>query len=230
MPLSNSVMDWDKLRIFHAVADAGSFTHAGHELGLSQSAVSRQISALEDALNVPLFHRHARGLKGVEPAGLLAAPVELGEHHQHNRVIAQPLAQGLQRRAALDAGLARGHVHLEQAPGGEERQVRGGRAQLCPVGAGLGGEHFPLRAARRPRRRAQGVGGLEGEKRLRAVERVERAEPLLQVRAEALGGELHVVVARKTATRLRMRAAASLRMSSRSRRSSASFARGALSE
>lgn len=61
MPL-NSIMDWDKLRIFHAVADAGSFTHAGHELGLSQSAVSRQISALEDGLKVPLFHRHARGL------------------------------------------------------------------------------------------------------------------------------------------------------------------------
>ena len=61
MPLS-SAMDWDKLRIFHAVADAGSFTHAGHELGLSQSAVSRQISALEEGLNVPLFHRHARGL------------------------------------------------------------------------------------------------------------------------------------------------------------------------
>ena len=55
-------MDWDKLRIFHAVADAGSFTHAGHELALSQSAVSRQISALEMDLNVPLFHRHARGL------------------------------------------------------------------------------------------------------------------------------------------------------------------------
>jgi DNA-binding transcriptional LysR family regulator len=55
-------MDWDKLRIFHAVADAGSFTHAGHELNLSQSAVSRQISALEDDLHVALFHRHARGL------------------------------------------------------------------------------------------------------------------------------------------------------------------------
>jgi DNA-binding transcriptional LysR family regulator len=55
-------MDWDKLRIFHAVADAGSFTHAGTELLLSQSAVSRQISALEEDLHVPLFHRHARGL------------------------------------------------------------------------------------------------------------------------------------------------------------------------
>jgi DNA-binding transcriptional LysR family regulator len=55
-------MDWDKLRVFHAVADAGSFTHAGDTLNLSQSAVSRQISALEEALQVSLFHRHARGL------------------------------------------------------------------------------------------------------------------------------------------------------------------------
>ena len=55
-------MDWDKLRILHAVAEAGSFTHAGEKLNLSQSAVSRQISALEESLNVPLFHRHARGL------------------------------------------------------------------------------------------------------------------------------------------------------------------------
>jgi len=70
MPLNN-VLDWDKLRIFRAVADAGSFTHAGHELGLSQSAVSRQISALEDALKVPLFHRHARGLILTEQGELL---------------------------------------------------------------------------------------------------------------------------------------------------------------
>ncbi len=55
-------MDWDKLRIFHAAAEAGSFTRAGVALGLSQSAVSRQVSALEQGLAVPLFHRHARGL------------------------------------------------------------------------------------------------------------------------------------------------------------------------
>jgi DNA-binding transcriptional LysR family regulator len=55
-------MDWDKLRIFYAVAEAGSFTHAGDALNLSQSAISRQISALEDSLKVTLFHRHARGL------------------------------------------------------------------------------------------------------------------------------------------------------------------------
>ncbi|MBS1090923.1 LysR family transcriptional regulator [Gluconobacter sp. Dm-74] len=64
-------MDWDKLRIFHAVAEAGSFTHAGDRLGLSQSAVSRQISALEDVLRVPLFHRHARGLILTEQGDVL---------------------------------------------------------------------------------------------------------------------------------------------------------------
>ena len=55
-------MDWDKLRIFHSVADAGSFTHAAEQLNLSQSAISRQVSALEADLNLPLFARHARGL------------------------------------------------------------------------------------------------------------------------------------------------------------------------
>ena len=59
-------MDWDKLRVFHAVAEAGSFTHAGERLTLSQSAVSRQISTLEDSLRVKRFHRHARGLKLTE--------------------------------------------------------------------------------------------------------------------------------------------------------------------
>ncbi len=64
-------MDWDKLRIFHSVADAGSLTRAGDTLHLSQSAVSRQISGLEDSLNVTLFHRHARGLILTEQGELL---------------------------------------------------------------------------------------------------------------------------------------------------------------
>jgi len=72
MPIrSHGRLDWDKLRVFHAVADAGSFTHASETLNLSQSAVSRQISALEDALGVSLFHRHARGLILTEQGDLL---------------------------------------------------------------------------------------------------------------------------------------------------------------
>ena len=55
-------MDWDKLKIFHAVAEAGSFTSATVILNLSQSAFSRQIQSLEEDLKVKLFERHARGL------------------------------------------------------------------------------------------------------------------------------------------------------------------------
>ena len=55
-------VDWDRLRIFHAVVEAGSFTKAGRKLQLSQSAVSRKICSLEESLTVPLFYRHARGL------------------------------------------------------------------------------------------------------------------------------------------------------------------------
>lgn len=64
-------MDWDKLRVFHAVADAGSLTHAGDQLHLSQSAISRQIRGLEEQLSATLFHRHARGLLLTEQGELL---------------------------------------------------------------------------------------------------------------------------------------------------------------
>jgi DNA-binding transcriptional LysR family regulator len=66
-----TAVDWDKIRIFLNVAEAGSFTKAGDDIGLSQSAVSRQISALERELKAPLFHRHARGLILTEQGDLL---------------------------------------------------------------------------------------------------------------------------------------------------------------
>ncbi|HWK14487.1 MAG TPA: LysR family transcriptional regulator [Rhizobiaceae bacterium] len=64
-------LDWDKLRVFHAAAEAGSFTHAAETLHLSQSAISRQVSALEQDIGVPLFHRHARGLVLTEQGEML---------------------------------------------------------------------------------------------------------------------------------------------------------------
>ncbi|OLF80787.1 LysR family transcriptional regulator [Maricaulis sp. W15] len=84
-------MDWDKLKTFHAAAQAGSLTKAADMLGLSQSAVSRQIAALEDDLGVTLFHRHARGLIPTEPGNLLygaaheiASKVAIAEAHVHD--------------------------------------------------------------------------------------------------------------------------------------------------
>src|SRR6201999_3673171 len=64
------MLDWDKLRIFHTAAESGSVIHAAEKLNMSQSAVSRQISALEEDLNLKLFIRHARGL----------VLTEVGEH------------------------------------------------------------------------------------------------------------------------------------------------------
>jgi len=64
-------MDWDKLKIFYAVARAGSLTGAAKTLNLSQSVISRHISNLEEALGVTLFHRHARGLILTEQGEIL---------------------------------------------------------------------------------------------------------------------------------------------------------------
>jgi DNA-binding transcriptional LysR family regulator len=64
-------MDWGKLRFFYTVAQAQSFTKAASLLNLSQSAISRQISALEGELQVTLFHRHARGLLLTEQGEIL---------------------------------------------------------------------------------------------------------------------------------------------------------------
>ena len=64
-------MDWDKLKTFHFAAETGSLTHAADKLGVSQSAVSRQIAALEERIGVPLFQRHARGLMLTGPGTAL---------------------------------------------------------------------------------------------------------------------------------------------------------------
>jgi DNA-binding transcriptional LysR family regulator len=65
------MLDWDRIRVFRGVAQAGSFTRASESLGLSQSAISRQIGALEEDLHMPLFHRHARGLVLTEQGEVL---------------------------------------------------------------------------------------------------------------------------------------------------------------
>lgn len=64
-------LDWDKLKTFHAAAQTGSLTAAADKLRISQSAVSRQITALEESLDMPLFHRHARGLTLTEEGQIL---------------------------------------------------------------------------------------------------------------------------------------------------------------
>lgn len=61
-PQPSELVSWERLRVFHVAAKAGSFTRAGAKLGLTQSAVSRQVCSIEETLKVALFYRHARGL------------------------------------------------------------------------------------------------------------------------------------------------------------------------
>lgn len=85
-------MDWDKLRVFHAVADAGSLTHAGDQLHLSQSAISRQIRGLEDQVGATLFHRHARGLLLTEQGEMLyQATMEMSKRLTHAAALIRDL-------------------------------------------------------------------------------------------------------------------------------------------
>ncbi|MEM6626264.1 MAG: LysR family transcriptional regulator [Pseudomonadota bacterium] len=77
-------MDWDKLKSFHAAAETGSLTAAGERLKISQSAVSRQIAALEDQIKSPLFQRHARGLILTEAGRVLhRATAEMASSVRH---------------------------------------------------------------------------------------------------------------------------------------------------
>lgn len=79
-------LDWEKLRLFECVADAGSFTEAARRLHMSQPALSRQIQALEHSLGAKLFHRHARGLAMThEGEQLHAATHEMGDRIERTR-------------------------------------------------------------------------------------------------------------------------------------------------
>src|SRR4028118_746302 len=59
--LQNGLMDWNDLRYFLAVARSGSTLAAGKALRISQTTVARRITALEEALKLPLFDRRQAG-------------------------------------------------------------------------------------------------------------------------------------------------------------------------
>jgi DNA-binding transcriptional LysR family regulator len=61
-------MEFNRLRSFAAVAEAGHLTRAAEKLHLSQPALSAQIKALEDELDLPLFERTPAGMT-LTPAG-----------------------------------------------------------------------------------------------------------------------------------------------------------------
>ena len=140
-PDARMSMDWDKLKVFHAAAEAGSFTHAGEQLGLSQSAVSRQVSALEQELGVSLFHRHARGLILTEQGELLhhtahdvfmkleAARAKLTDSRERPNGELKVHDHARHRRALADAAARRVHRPLSRHPHHADHHRRGTRSR-----------------------------------------------------------------------------------------------------
>ena len=106
-------MDWDKIRVFRAVAIAGSLTHAGDSLKLSQSAVSRQINALEKDLNSKLFHRHARGLILTEQGDLLLKAAEkMAKYFDSGRAKIRDTVDGVEGELRVTTTIAFGTLFL----------------------------------------------------------------------------------------------------------------------
>lgn len=126
------------LRTLDAVAQAGSLTRAGVQLGLAQSAVSRQLAELERALGGALFHRTGRGVQPTELAGALLPRVAA--------LLAQ--ADGLLLASRELSGTPSGTVVLGLVPG-----VAG------PLASALHG----VLAARHPLVRLRVVEGYSGD-------------------------------------------------------------------
>ena len=55
-------MKWDRLRLFNIVAQTRNITEASYILHISQSALSRQMKALENELGIKLFLRNSVGI------------------------------------------------------------------------------------------------------------------------------------------------------------------------
>ena len=64
-------IDWQDVRYFLAIADAGSLSAAAARLSSSQPTLSRRLDALEAVLGFRLFKRHSRGLDLTQEGTLL---------------------------------------------------------------------------------------------------------------------------------------------------------------
>ena len=69
-----SGLDWSLLQVFIAVAEEGSLSGVARRLGRSQPTLGRQARAVEEALGLELFERHAKGLTLTEAGTRLVEP------------------------------------------------------------------------------------------------------------------------------------------------------------
>jgi DNA-binding transcriptional LysR family regulator len=101
------VLDWNDLKWFAAVADAGSFREAASRVGVNHTTLSRRIRALEEDLGLTLLERSPSGLRLTE-AGR--------ELHESCKSLVEQVAD-LQRRLAGQDQRAEGRVSITYPDG-----------------------------------------------------------------------------------------------------------------
>jgi DNA-binding transcriptional LysR family regulator len=108
--LATAPFDLYELHLFHLVAETGSFTKAGQQAGLTQSAVTRQIGGMEHALGVALFERTTRRVRVTAAGavlrersrGILEATGEALRHLQEQfNLVPKVLRVGISRSIGL---------------------------------------------------------------------------------------------------------------------------------
>lgn len=101
MKQASGDIDWNLLRSFLAVVEAGSLTRAAEGLSISQPTLSRQVAALEAAVGAPLFERTARRLRPTAAGQTLVEPA------LRMRAAVQAASSALTRRGDELAGSVR---------------------------------------------------------------------------------------------------------------------------
>jgi len=127
------VLNFNHLRLFEAVARAGSVSRAAEELRLSQPALSKQVRELEAALGVALLERLPRGVRATEAGELLAGYARqifaLGEEAERALAELRGLGRG---RLRLGASMTIG-VYLAPTLLAESRRRWPGLAIECAI-------------------------------------------------------------------------------------------------
>ncbi|MCF3961993.1 LysR family transcriptional regulator [Streptomyces fuscigenes] len=156
------------LRVTLEVAQHGSFTAAADALGYTQSAVSRQVLAMEAAVGAPLFERHARGVRPTRSGeALLRHARQMLTHVEAAELEIAGLRDRLAGRLAVGAyptaaaallpraigRLRRAHPALavslwEAASPAQLRRLRAGRIEMAVVAVGDGLPDYDLTGLR----------------------------------------------------------------------------------
>lgn len=100
-------MDLKNVRAFCAVAEGGGFGRAAAALGIAQSVLSRQVSALEGELGGRLFHRTGRGAQLTE-LGLALLPRARGIVAEAEQLLSEARGERSNPSGTVDLGIVPG--------------------------------------------------------------------------------------------------------------------------